>query len=137
MTSVTLKDQNPSTDDSDFMNDTHVEYFKTKLSSWREQLLRDTDSTINDMKEAANDSDIIDIASNNVNQAIELRTRDRGRKLIKKIDQALKRIEDGSYGYCIETGEPIGFERLDARPIATLCLEAQERHERRERSFVK
>lgn len=121
-------------DQEPFMNDHQKEYFRRKLVDWREQLLRDSNETITHLQmEIVAEPDIIDLASNEADRAIELRSRDRERKLISKIEEALRRIEDGSYGYCEETGDPIGVRRLDARPIATLSIEAQERHERRER----
>ncbi len=119
-----------------FMNPTQIDYFRKKLQDWREQLLEECNQTINQMQDnLMNEPDVIDVACNVVNQAIELRTRDRERKLINKIDEALRRIDNGTYGYCEETGEPISLKRLEARPIATLSLEAQERHERRERAY--
>ncbi|MBW8308401.1 MAG: RNA polymerase-binding protein DksA [Candidatus Paracaedibacteraceae bacterium] len=121
-------------DDEDFMNSTQREYFRQRLLSWREQLLKESSETINTLQtEAVTEADIVDSAANEADRAIELRARDRERKLINKIEEALRRIEDGSYGYCEETGDPISVRRLEARPIATLSLEAQERHERRER----
>jgi DnaK suppressor protein len=121
-------------DDEPFMNERQLEYFKQKLLSWKEDILRESRETVSHLqKETENHADLADRASSETDRALELRTRDRQRKLISKIDQALRRIEDGSYGYCEETGEPIGLARLDARPTATLSLEAQERHERRER----
>jgi DnaK suppressor protein len=123
-------------DSESFMNSIQLEYFREKLLNWREQLLHECSETIHQMKDKiTNEPDAIDVACNEVNQSIELRTRDRERKLINKIDDALRRIENGTYGYCEETGEPINLKRLEARPIATLSLEAQERHERRERVF--
>lgn len=117
-----------------FMSDHQVEYFRRKLLSWREQLLRESSETICNLQtDHIAEPDIVDSASNEADRTIELRSRDRERKLINKIEEALRRIEDGSYGYCEETGDPIGVRRLDARPIATLSIEAQERHERRER----
>ena len=122
------------TDDEPFMNERQLEYFKQKLNVWKEDILRESRETVSHLqKETENHADLADRASSETDRALELRTRDRQRKLISKIDQALRRIEDGSYGYCEETGEPIGLARLDARPTATLSLEAQERHERRER----
>lgn len=119
-----------------FMNPAQIDYFRKKLQDWREQLLEECNQTINQMQDnLMNEPDVIDVACNVVNQAIELRTRDRERKLINKIDEALRRIDNGTYGYCEETGEPISLKRLEARPIATLSLEAQERHERRERVY--
>ena len=118
----------------EFMNERQLEYFKQKLLNWKEDILRESRETLTHLQsETENHPDIADRASSETDRALELRTRDRQRKLISKIDEALRRIEDGSYGYCEETGEPIGLARLDARPIATLSLEAQERHERRER----
>ena len=120
--------------EEDFMSPSQIAYFRGKLISWREQLIEECSQTINQMQDTiVNEPDTIDVACNEVNQTIELRTRDRERKLINKIDEALRRIENGTYGYCEETGEPISLKRLEARPIATLSLEAQERHERRER----
>ena len=122
------------TEDEEFMNERQLEYFKQKLLNWKEEILRESQQTLTHLQsETENHPDLADRASSETDRALELRTRDRQRKLISKIDEALRRIEDGSYGYCEETGEPIGVARLDARPIATLSLEAQERHERRER----
>ena len=122
------------TEDEPFMNERQVEYFRQKLLNWKEDILRESRETLTHLQaDTENHPDIADRASSETDRALELRTRDRQRKLISKIDEALRRIEDGSYGYCEETGEPIGVARLDARPIATLSLEAQERHERRER----
>jgi DnaK suppressor protein len=121
-------------EDEEFMNDRQLEYFKEKLLLWKEEILRESRETLTHLQsETENHPDLADRASSETDRALELRTRDRQRKLISKIDDALRRIEDGSYGYCEETGEPIGVARLEARPIATLSLEAQERHERRER----
>lgn len=118
----------------EFMNERQLEYFKGKLNEWKEEILRESRETVAHLqKETENHADLADRASSETDRALELRTRDRQRKLISKIDQALRRVEDGSYGYCEETGEPIGLARLEARPTATLSLEAQERHERRER----
>lgn len=117
-----------------FMNDRQQEYFRRKLVDWKNEILRESQSTLNNLQEDnQNHPDLTDRASSETEKALELRTRDRQRKLIAKIDAALRRIETGEYGYCEETGEPIGVRRLEARPIATLCLEAQERHERREK----
>lgn len=119
-----------------FMNDQQVEYFRRKLLEWKAQLLADSKDTVTDMQEGTrNIPDVSDRASEETDRALELRTRDRQRKLVSKIDAALRRIEDGSYGYCDVTGEPISLKRLDARPIATLSLEAQERHERKEKVY--
>lgn len=118
----------------EFMNERQLEYFKQKLLDWKDEILRESRETVAHLqKETENHADLADRASSETDRALELRTRDRQRKLISKIDQALRRVEDGSYGYCEETGEPIGLARLEARPTATLSLEAQERHERRER----
>lgn len=123
-------------DKEPFMNDRQLAYFKQKLLDWKDDILRESQLTLNTLqKESSNHPDLADRASSETDRAIELRARDRQRKLISKIDSALARIEDGSYGYCEETGEPISLKRLDARPIATLSIEAQERHERRERVY--
>ena len=120
--------------DEEFMSSEQIEYFRSKLISWKDSILKESKETIEDMQtDTRNIPDITDRASEETDRALELRTRDRQRKLISKIDSALRRIEDGTYGFCEETGDPISFRRLDARPIATLSLEAQERHERRER----
>ena len=130
---VLPQDYKPS-DAEAYMCIEHLAYFKKKLLEWRGELLRDTVETIHHMQEQThNEADIADRASTETDRALELRTRDRERKLINKIDEALRRVEDGSYGYCEETGEPIGLTRLMARPVATLSIEAQERHERDER----
>jgi len=119
-----------------FMNDRQREYFRNKLLAWREDILREAKETLQHLQdENQNHPDLADRASSETDRAIELRARDRQRKLIAKIDAALQRIEDGTYGYCEETGEPIALKRLEARPIATLSIEAQERHERRERVY--
>jgi DnaK suppressor protein len=121
-------------EDEPFMNDRQLEYFKLKLQKWKEDILRESRETVTHLQsETENHPDLADRASSETDRALELRTRDRQRKLISKIDEALRRIDEGAYGYCEETGEPIGLARLEARPIATLSLEAQERHERRER----
>jgi len=134
MDAVTVpKDYRPS-DNEEFMNDQQVEYFRKKLLDWKNSLLEESKLTIEDMQaDARNIPDVADRASEETDRALELRTRDRQRKLVGKIDAALRRIDDGSYGYCDDTGEPISLKRLDARPIATLSLEAQERHERKEK----
>ena len=116
------------------MSSEQIEYFRSKLISWKESILKESKETIEDMQtDTRNIPDFTDRASEETDRALELRTRDRQRKLISKIDSALRRIEDGTYGFCEETGDPISFKRLDARPIATLSIEAQERHERTER----
>jgi DnaK suppressor protein len=131
--SATTKEYRPS-DDEPFMNDRQLAYFRTKLLAWKEEILEESRSTIASLQQDTTaEPDLADRATSETDRALELRTRDRQRKLIAKIDEALRRIEDGSYGYCEETGEPISLSRLEARPIATLSLEAQERHERRER----
>jgi DnaK suppressor protein len=119
-----------------FMNERQREYFRRKLIGWREAILAESRDTLAVLQlESENHPDIADRASSETDRAIELRARDRQRKLISKIEAALARIEDGSYGYCVETGDPISLRRLDARPIATLSVEAQERHERREKIY--
>jgi len=124
------------TDDETFMNDRQREYFRRKLRNWKEEIIRDSELTLNAMQSDSDQHpDLVDRASSEGDRAIELRARDRQRKLIAKIDAALSRIDDGSYGFCEETGEPISLARLDARPIATLSIEAQERHERREKIY--
>ena len=130
-----LQDYHP-TDAEPFMNERQREYFRRKLLAWREDILREARETLQHLQdESQNHSDLADRASSETDRAIELRALDRQRKLIAKIDAALQRIDDGTYGYCEETGEPISLKRLDARPIATLSIEAQERHERRERVY--
>lgn len=133
---VTLPPDYRPSEDEQFMNPLQVEYFRQKLFRWRADLLREADGTLASLSEGGiHEADITDRASVETDRALELRTRDRARKLIAKIDQALARVENGSYGYCEETGEPIGLKRLEARPIATLSIEAQERHERMERVY--
>ena len=123
-------------EDEPFMNTRQREYFRDKLLSWRDELLQESSATLENLQEDHTPAaDLADRATIEADRSIELRTRDRERKLIAKIDSALMRIEDGSYGYCEETAEPIGLKRLEARPIATLSIEAQERHERRERTY--
>jgi len=118
------------------MNEQQRRYFKTKLMSWKDEIIRQTRETIVGLNsESSQHADLADRATSETDRALELRARDRQRKLVSKINAALARIEDGSYGYCEETGEPISLRRLDARPIATLSIEAQERHERRERVY--
>jgi DnaK suppressor protein len=124
------------TDEEPFMNERQREYFRRKLVNWKQDIIREASDTLNAMQsEGDAHSDVADRASAETDRTIELRARDRQRKLISKIDSALARIEEGSYGYCEETGEPISLRRLDARPTATLTVEAQERHERRERIY--
>ena len=123
-------------EDEEFMNERQLEYFKQKLHMWKEDILRESRETLSHLqKETENHPDLADRASSETDRAIELRARDRQRKLISKIDAALQRIEDNTYGYCEETGEPISLKRLEARPIATLSVEAQERHEKREKVY--
>jgi DnaK suppressor protein len=124
------------TDKEPFMNERQKDYFRQKLTIWRDDILKEAKETLQHLQdENQNHPDLADRASSETDRAIELRARDRQRKLISKIDAALHRIDDGTYGYCEETGEPIGIKRLEARPIATLSVEAQERHERRERIY--
>ena len=124
------------TDKEPFMNERQRDYFRLRLLSWREDILKEAKETLLHLQEEnQNHPDLADRASSETDRAIELRARDRQRKLIAKIDEALGRIDDGTYGYCEETGEPISIRRLEARPIATLSLEAQERHEQRERVY--
>ena len=120
-----------------FMNPKQQEYFRRKLIAWREEIVREAQETLTHLQEEGGGQapDVADRATTESERSIELRTRDRQRKLVSKIDAAVQRIEDGSYGYCEETGEPISLKRLEARPIATLSIEAQERHERRERVY--
>lgn len=121
-------------EDEPFMNDRQTEYFRRKLINWKSELLEDSRDTVAGMKDQTrNIPDVADRASEETDRSLELRTRDRQRKLVSKIDSALRRIDEGEYGYCEKTGEPISLKRLDARPIATMSLEAQERHERREK----
>ena len=129
------EDYRPS-DDEEFMNELQLAYFRRLLENWKADILDGTKQTITNLQdESGSLPDIVDRASAESDKALELRTRDRQRKLISKIDAALRRIEDGSYGFCEVTGEPIGLRRLEARPTATLSLEAQERHERKERTL--
>ena len=119
-----------------FMNERQKEYFRRKLNAWKEEILRESKETIQNLQaDTQQHSDLADRAASETERSLELRARDRQRKLISKIDAALRRIEEGSYGYCEETGEPITLRRLEARPIATLSVEAQERHERREKVY--
>ena len=121
-------------EDEEYMSARQLAYFRAKLNAWKDEILRGAKETVNIMqKETENHPDLVDRASSESDRALELRTRDRQRKLISKIEEAISRVDDGSYGYCEETGEPIGLARLEARPTATLSIEAQERHERRER----
>lgn len=131
---VFLPDDYRPAEDEPFMNERQLEYFRRKLIAWKNDILNESRETLEGLQDSSrNIPDVADRASEETDRALELRTRDRQRKLVAKIDAALRRIENGEYGYCEETGEPISLKRLDARPIATLSLEAQERHERRER----
>lgn len=135
MSKAIESDYMPS-EDEPFMNERQKSYFRSKLVSWKNDILREARETLDILqRENANHPDLADRASSETDRAIELRARDRQRKLISKIDAALQRIDEGTYGYCEETGEPISLKRLDARPIATLSIEAQERHERREKVY--
>ena len=133
---VELEESYKPTDDEPFMNERQKEYFRRKLLAWKEDILEESRETLVALQsENENHPDLADRASSETDRAIELRARDRQRKLIAKIEAAIERLDDGSYGYCEETGEPISSKRLDARPIATLSIEAQERHERREKVY--
>jgi DnaK suppressor protein len=133
MGSVLSENYKPS-DDEPFMNERQREYFRRKLNAWKQEILDESKSTIESLQQdTVALPDLADRATSETDRGVELRTRDRQRKLISKIEDALRRIEDGTYGYCEDTGEPISLGRLEARPIATLSLEAQERHERKER----
>jgi DnaK suppressor protein len=129
-----LPDDYRPADDEPFMNDRQVEYFRRKLFNWKADLMSDTRDTLEGLQDSTRSiPDITDRASEETDRAIELRTRDRQRKLVSKIDAAIRRIDEGEFGYCSVTGDPISLKRLDARPIATMSLEAQEKHERREK----
>ena len=136
MTKIVIDTNYVPSEQEEYMNPKQLEYFKNKLLAWKEQLIKEARETMNHLKEEKlNESDVIDKAAAEIETASELRTRDRYRKLVTKIDHALERIANGTYGYCEETGDPIGIKRLEARPVATLCIDAQERHERKERTF--
>ena len=131
-----MNDVYSPSDDEPFMNERQREYFRNRLLVWREDIIAESRETLETLQsENENHADLADRASSETGRSIELRARDRQRKLTAKIDAALRRIDEGTYGYCEETGEPISLRRLDARPIATLSIEAQERHERRERIY--
>ncbi len=135
MTIMLSPDYKPS-DDEPFMNERQREYFRRKLQNWKAEILRESRETLNSLQaETVQHADLTDRATSEADRSLELRTRDRQRKLIAKIDAAIRRIDEGAYGFCEETGEPISLRRLDARPIATLSIEAQERHERREKVY--
>lgn len=133
---VTLPPNYKPTEKEPYMNPVMLEYFRQKLESWREQILKESDLTLHELQDEGGlqEPDVADRASIETDVALELRARDRQRKLIGKIAEALERIDNGGYGYCEETGDPIGIKRLEARPVATLTVEAQERHERKERT---
>jgi DnaK suppressor protein len=136
MTNIVIDEGYRPTEDEPFMNERQREYFRRKLIRWKGEILKEAQETLAALQsENENHPDLADRASSETDRAIELRARDRQRKLIAKIDAALARIDDGTYGYCEETGDPISLKRLEARPIATLSLEAQERHERNERVY--
>jgi DnaK suppressor protein len=136
MKKVSLEPNYVPSEKEEYMNPKQLEYFKRKLLTWKDELAKEAQATIDHLKEETlNEPDLIDKASAEIETASELRTRDRYRKLINKIDHALRRIENKTYGYCEETGEEIGLRRLEARPVATLCIDAQERHEKQERTF--
>ena len=136
MAAKTAVNYKPS-EKEEYMNKNQLEYFRKKLMAWREELVSESQETINNLKEENwQEPDLSDRASLETEAGVELRTRNRYLKLIGKIDAALRRIEDGSYGYCEETGDPIGLKRLEARPIATMTIEAQERHEKMERQYI-
>ncbi len=133
--SNSVKEYRPNSKEP-FMNDRQKQYFKDKLRRWKSDIFRESRETLETLQnQNLNHPDLADRASSDTDRSIELRSRDRQRKLVAKIDAAINRIEEGSYGYCEETGEPINLKRLNARPIATLSIEAQERHERREKSY--
>ncbi|MDD3030432.1 MAG: RNA polymerase-binding protein DksA [Alphaproteobacteria bacterium] len=136
MVTVTVPQNYKPTEKEPYMNPVMLEYFRNKLLHWKADIIREADLTLQELQDdgGMQEPDLADRASAETEVALELRTRDRQRKLISKIDEALERIEHNEYGYCEETGEPIGVKRLDARPIATLTIEAQERHERKERT---
>lgn len=136
MTAKAAANYKPS-EKEEYMNKNQLEYFRNKLLTWREELLTESQETINNLKEENwQEPDLSDRASLETEAGVELRTRNRYLKLIGKIDAALRRIEDGTYGYCEETGDPIGIKRLEARPIATMTIEAQERHEKMEKQYI-
>ena len=134
--SIVLPPDYKPSEDEEYMNDMQLEYFRQKLENWKKSIVSQSVDTLEDLRQGGlNQPDEIDRASMETDNSLDLRTKDRIRKLIAKIDAALDRIEDGTYGYCEETGEPIGLGRLEARPVATLSIEAQERHERMEKTY--
>ncbi len=135
MSGSDLPDDYRPSEDEPFMNERQRAYFRKRLLDWKAEILRSSDETLENLQGSEQHPDVTDRASSETDRALELRARDRQRKLIAKIDAALERLNDGTYGYCEETGEPISLKRLDARPIATLSIEAQERHERREKIY--
>jgi len=136
MAAVKLPEDYVPSEDEPFMNEKQKEYFRRKLEQWKEDIIEESKATIAALQEENNNHpDLTDRASSESERSLELRTRDRQRKLISKIDAALRRLEEGTYGYCEVTGEPIGIKRLDARPVATLSIEAQEAHERNEKIY--
>lgn len=135
-TSIVLPPDYKPTADEEYMNEMQLEYFRQKLINWKKSIMSQSADTLEDLRQGGlNQADEIDRASMETDKSLDLRTKDRIRKLISKIDEALDRIDEGTYGYCEETGEPIGIERLEARPVATLSIEAQERHERMEKTY--
>ena len=135
-TTVILPPDYKPSQDEEYMNELQVEYFRQKLLNWKKSLVNQSQDTLDDLRQGGlNQPDDIDRASLETDKALDLRTKDRARKLISKIDDALARIENGTYGFCEETGDPIGLERLEARPVATFSIEAQERHERMEKTY--
>jgi DnaK suppressor protein len=135
MSGSDLPDDYRPSEDEPFMNERQLAYFRKKLLDWKSEILKSSKETLDNLQDSGNHPDLTDRASSETDRALELRARDRQRKLIAKIEEALYRIQDGSYGYCIDTGEPISLKRLEARPVVERSLEAQERHERRERIY--
>ena len=134
--SIILEADYKPSDNEEYMNEKQLEYFRQKLEAWKKSLVNQSEDTLEDLRQGGlNQPDDIDRAALETDKSLDLRTKDRARKLIGKINEALERIADGTYGYCEETGDPIGLERLEARPIATLSIEAQERHERMEKTY--
>jgi len=134
--SIILEADYKPSDNEEYMNEKQLEYFRQKLEAWKKSLVNQSEDTLEDLRQGGlNQPDDIDRAALETDKSLDLRTKDRARKLIGKINEALERIADGTYGYCEETGDPIGLDRLEARPIATLSIEAQERHERMEKTY--
>lgn len=135
-TTIILPPDYKPSQNEEYMNELQVEYFRQKLLDWKKSLVNQSEDTLEDLRQGGlNQPDDVDRASLETDKALDLRTKDRARKLISKINEALARIENGTYGFCEETGEPIGLDRLEARPVATLSIEAQERHERMEKTY--